>query len=187
MRHYVFGYGSLVKGEEQIEKYVGQKTMITYCHLFGYKRVWNVAMDNRIVVEGYKYYNDDSGNRYGGYVTFLNIQESNPEDKLLGILFEVSEEKLPELDARERNYDRIDVSNLLDVNVEGKVWVYIGKKDAINRFDKGVAEGIIAINENYHNLVEDAYRKVGEEALKNYHKTTEEPKIEKRQLYIVRT
>lgn len=187
MKHYVFGYGSLVKGEEQIEKYVGKKTMVTYCHLLGYKRIWNVAMDNRIVIDGYKYYNDESGNRYDGFVTFLNICSSNPNDKLFGILFEVSEENLPELDKRERNYNRVDVTDLLDVPVDGKVWVYIGKNEAVERFTQGVTEGNITINLNYYNLVENAYKTLGKEALDNYFQTTIETKIEKRHLNLVRT
>ena len=63
MGTFLFGYGSLLRFPGGIP-----------CHLLGHRRAWNVAMDNRQTIPGYKYYVDpDTGERPPVHVTFLNI------------------------------------------------------------------------------------------------------------------
>ena len=63
MTTFVFGYGSLVRRPGGIP-----------CHLLGHRRAWNVAMDNRRTIPGYKYYVDpETGERPPVRVTFLNL------------------------------------------------------------------------------------------------------------------
>ena len=75
-------------------------------------------MDNRVTVPGYKYYLDEDGGRPGVYVAFLAIWPE-PGATSSGVMFAVDDAALAELDARERNYDRVDVSGLVDPDPGG--------------------------------------------------------------------
>jgi cation transport regulator ChaC len=128
MRTFVFGYGSLVRRPDGLP-----------CHLLGHRRAWNVAMDNRRTIPGYKYYLDpDTGERPPVRVTFLNLYPAE-ESRVNGVAFPVSAEELAELDRRERNYDRIDVTPLIDADLGGTVWTYLGSEAARERFAAGAA------------------------------------------------
>ena len=128
MTTFVFGYGSLLRRPDGIP-----------CHLLGHRRAWNVAMDNRRTIPGYKYYVDpDTGERPPVHVTFLNIYPA-PEGRVNGIAFPVSASALTELDGRERNYDRIDVTGQIDADLGGTVWTYLGSVAARERFATGPA------------------------------------------------
>ena len=146
MRTFVFGYGSLMRRPGGIP-----------CHLLGHRRAWNVAMDNRRTIPGYKYYVDpDTGERPPVHVTFLNIYPA-AEGRVNGIAFPLTAEALDQLDRRERNYDRIDVTRLLDVDLGGTVWTYLGSEDARERFAAGTA----VVAEDYFEAVREDFASVG--------------------------
>ena len=130
MRVFVFGYGSLAPNGG------------TPAHLPGYRRAWNVAMDNRVTIPGYKYYVDAWGERPEVFVTFLNLV---PGDGVDGVLLEAGD--LAQLDARERNYRRVDVSDAIDV--PGPVYAYIGLDEAVARFEAGHREGRAVAQRGY--------------------------------------
>src|ERR1700734_1150757 len=112
---YVFGYGSLLSADaEPISK-------LTSSRLRGHRRTWNVAMDNSRAIPGYKRYVDPvTGNPPAVFVVFLNIV-ADADSHVNGALFPVSEEMLAALDRRERNYERIDVTENLADAVAGRV------------------------------------------------------------------
>src|SRR5581483_4112443 len=66
--HYVFGYGSLLTpAGDGIAEFVPRR-------LRGYRRIWNVAMDNSQAIPGYKQYLDPAtGTPPHCFVVFLNI------------------------------------------------------------------------------------------------------------------
>lgn len=116
----IFGYGSLTpRGARR-------------AFLRGYRRAWNVAMDNTRTIPGYKYYVDPAGRRPEVVVTFLNLV---PGDGVAGVLFEGD---LDELDARERQYERVDVARAL--GMPGPVYAYVGRAEAVERFEAGHRE-----------------------------------------------
>jgi cation transport regulator ChaC len=128
MRTFVFGYGSLLRLEGGIP-----------CRLLGHRRAWNVAMDNRRTIPGYKYYVDpDTGERPAVRVAFLNVYRA-PAGAVNGLAFPVDPEALEPLDRRERNYDRVDVTGQLDVDLGATVWTYVGSDAARERFESGAA------------------------------------------------
>src|SRR3954462_5626102 len=104
MTAFVFGYGSLVRRPDGLP-----------CNLLGHRRAWNVAMDNRRTIPGYQYYVDpDTAERPAPErppvrVTFLNLYPA-AEGRVNAVAFPVTADELDELDRRERNYDRIDVT-----------------------------------------------------------------------------
>jgi gamma-glutamylcyclotransferase (GGCT)/AIG2-like uncharacterized protein YtfP len=117
------------------------------CVLRDHARGWDVAMDNRETIPGYKFYVDpETGERPAVYVAFLAIR---PEAgaTVAGEVFPVDDGTLAALDARERNYDRRDVS--AHVDVEGRVWAYVGSADGRARCAAGRAAGTAVISDEY--------------------------------------
>ena len=119
----VFGYGSLA------EPGAGRPLRLP-----GWRRVWGVAMDNRVTIPGYKYFLDAAGRRPAVCVAFLDVVP-DPAARVDGVVFEVAD--LTGLDARERNYARVDVSAALDRDLGGPVWAYTGLAEARERFAAG--------------------------------------------------
>jgi cation transport regulator ChaC len=146
MSTFVFGYGSLLRHPGGIP-----------CHLLGHRRAWNVAMDNRRTIPGYKYYVDpDTCERPPVHVTFLSIYPA-AEGRVNGIALPVTVEALEELDRRERNYDRIDVTRQLDVDLGGTVWTYLGSDAARERFEVGDA----VVSQAYFDGIRDGFASAG--------------------------
>lgn len=173
--NFVFGYGSLVHWEN-LQKYLGRKLTpgsdFVICGLKNFHRCWNIAMDNCLDLPDYKYYIErQTGNRFKGFVTFLNISPDN-KNTIIGVLFRVSEPELKKLDQRERNYQRIDLTNQINRFIQGKAWVYIGLEQAEKRYQEGLQKDCAVISQDYFDLVHDAYFSLGSYAFSNYIATT---------------
>ena len=146
MTTFVFGYGSLVRRPDGIPG-----------HLLGHRRAWNVAMDNRRTIPGYKYYVDpDTGERPPVRVTFLNLYPA-AEGRVNGVAFPVTADALDALDRRERNYDRIDVTELIDADLGATVWTYLGSESARERFAAGAA----VVAQDYFDAIRGDFAAVG--------------------------
>ena len=81
-------------------------------------------MDNGEDLPGYKYYLTEDGARPAVRVVFLDLVQL-PGASVNGILSPVDDEQLARLDRRERNYDRVDVTELIDAP-PGRTWAYVG-------------------------------------------------------------
>src|SRR5688500_8434352 len=100
---HVFGYASLVHD--------GGPGHLTRLH--GVHRTWGVATDNTRAIPGYKMYlHRSDGSRPAVYVAFLDLL---PDDhcSVNGVCRPVTESELEVLDRRERNYDRVDVTDVI--------------------------------------------------------------------------
>lgn len=136
---FVFGYGSLVAGHEHGH----------VARLRGHLRVWGVAMDNRADIPGYKSYRLRSdGSRPAVFVAFVDI-EPEPAGVVTGVCMRVADAELRALDERERNYDRIDVTDLVDDAPAGRVFAYRGSQDGRGRLREGVAAGQAVVGHEY--------------------------------------
>jgi len=119
---YVFGYGSLAD-RDHMEKFLHRPLQDTGdfvpATLLGFRRAWNVSMENMDTVAGYKYYIDldaeQDDQRLDGAVAFLGIRD-DPAHEVNGALVRITRGDLQTLDKRERNYDRLDVSHRIRVN-----------------------------------------------------------------------
>jgi cation transport regulator ChaC len=164
MRTFVFGYGSLVRRPCGIA-----------CHLTGHRRAWNVAMDNRRAIPGYKVYEDpDTGERPPVRVTFLNVYPG--EGRVNGIAFPVGAEELEVLDRRERNYERVDVTRALDADLGGTVWTYRGTDAARGRFEAGPA----VVAQDYFEAIRAGFAAAG--GLEAFDASTDPPTVPLRRL-----
>lgn len=160
---WVFGYGSLVDAQSLAAFFRNEgleQGRSGVASLSGFRRVWNVAMDNSVDLPNYKHYFDENRQRLDGYVTFLNIEriptDEDQSSGTAGVVFEVTDKSLAALDRRERNYCRIDVSDRF-ANVAGTVWTYIGSPEAEERFRLGMLKGKAVIDANYKIGVERAF------------------------------
>jgi gamma-glutamylcyclotransferase (GGCT)/AIG2-like uncharacterized protein YtfP len=143
------------------------------CELDGYRRTWNVAMDNIQTLPGYKHYVDrKTGARGSWFVTFLNI-EPDPDATVNGVLFEVDDALLERLDRRERNYERIDVSAHVSEAVDGRVWAYVGSRAAVRRYELGCHSGRAVISRDYYERVRDDFRAAGHDVLRRFDDLTD--------------
>ena len=147
---HVFGYGSLVLD--------GSGAMET---LPGHRRVWGVATDNIRSVPGYKMYLlRADGSRPEIYVAFVDI-EPDLAASVQGLVRPVSEPELEELDRRERNYDRVDVTDLIDTDYGGPVWTYQGSAEGRERLRRGRAESCAVVSRDYMDKVHAGLRLLG--------------------------
>jgi hypothetical protein len=134
---FVFGYGSLagLRGRPG--------------RLHGYRRAWGVAMDNGVTIAGYKYYRRrEDASRPHVHVAFLDILEQ-PGATIAGLLVAVDAAALPILDARERNYDRIDVTAAV-AQAPGRVWAYRGSAAGRARLRTARARGSAVVAAQYY-------------------------------------
>jgi hypothetical protein len=139
---WVFGYGSLVRDGA------------VPCELPGYRRYWGVAMDNRVDIPGYKHFEDERGGRPPVYVCFLDLRE-DPRSTVHGVVVEVDD--LEALDARERNYDRVEI----ELDLPGRAYAYIGSPEGRARRDHGLEEGTARISRQYAEQVEAGVAALG--------------------------
>ena len=56
---------------------------------------------------------------------------------------------LAELDERERNYDRHDVTELVDADLGGRVWAYVGSLAGRPRLARGRRRGTAVVARGY--------------------------------------
>ncbi len=172
---YIFGYGSLLRrGDAPIGE--------TPCRLRGYRRRWDVAMDNGRDLPGYKFYVDpETGERPPVFVTFLNIAEDAGAE-VNGVVFEVGPGLLDRYDDRERNYRRRDVRALLTATFTGPVWAYVGTPDARRRYEDGRAAGRAVISRGYQAKVIADFASFGGDMLDEFRRTTVPPAVPVRDL-----
>ena len=149
---FVFGYGSLVVGAP-----------ILPARLRGHRRVWGVAMDNAVDIRGYKSYRSSTdGTRPAVFVAFLDIvrDASATTD---GALLPADDALLRRLDARERNYDRVGVTDHIDGAPPGTVWAYRGSADGRARLARGRRDGTAVVAVDYIEAVRAALAVLGSE------------------------
>jgi Gamma-glutamyl cyclotransferase, AIG2-like len=159
---FVFGYGSLAALAALTD---GRAPSLTpaaggfVCDLRGRRRRWGVAMDNRRDLPGYKHYTDASGARPPVFVCFLDIV-ADVASSVNGLCVPVDAARLAGLDARERNYERREVSALVDAG-GARVWAYVGRHAARRRMRRAVAAGRAVIDAGYLDTVADGFRALG--------------------------
>ena len=134
---FVFGYGSLLQRGDGVP-----------CRLAGHRRRWGVAMDNRRTLPGYKYFLDPGGARPEVFVAFLDVV-AEAGSAVEGLAFPVAADVLAGLDARERNYRRVDVTAYVDAGLGGTVWAYQGLHEARERYAAGVRAGTAVASRAY--------------------------------------
>jgi hypothetical protein len=158
---FVFGYGSLaVLPERSLTRERDPAGFVA--DLAGFARVWGVAMDNRRDLPGYKYYTRLDGYRPAAYIAFLDVVETatGSERPCNGVCVPVDDRALEALDARERNYRRLDVSDRVPVG-GARVWTYVGSAEGRERLAHGRSLATAIVDAGYLRAVEAAFAGLG--------------------------
>jgi cation transport regulator ChaC len=166
---FVFGYGSLLSREPS-----ERRSRTRPAHLDGFRRTWNIAMDNRVDLPGYKYYRDPDGSRPPVFVTFLNLRPA-PGARVNGVVYELTAQELRALDLRERNYERVEVTDHVAEASAGRVWTYVGRDDARERYETGLTTHRAVVSREYYDEVSLGFASLGAGALDEYTATTDPP------------
>jgi hypothetical protein len=117
-------------------------------------------MDNSVTLAGYKYYLDTDGSRPDVCVAFLDV-EPDASAWVNGVCLPVDAAALEVLDARERNYERVDVTGAVD-GPAGRTWTYAGREESRRRFEQATAAGRCVVARSYLELVEHGFRTLGD-------------------------
>lgn len=162
-RGYVFGYGSLVApAGVTLDRTVRPGGFVT--DLRGMERGWGVAMDNRDDLPAYKHYVDDAGRRPEVFVAFLDVCDAEDSGAAVnGLCLPVDVAGLRALDARERNYHRVEVTGQIAADTGGApVWTYVGSAAGRERLARGRAAGTAVIHAAYLEAVRAGFTALGE-------------------------
>ena len=161
---YVFGYGSLTARPGPIPTR-DLKEHGFVADLAGLRRTWGVAMDNRRDLPGYKYYTDADGRRPDVFVAYLDLVEAVEDSgrTVNGMCLPVDEAALEQLDSRERNYERTEVTDRLACAAPSgsRIWAYIGSAAARERLAEGRRTATAVIDAAYIATVEAGFAALG--------------------------
>jgi len=161
---YVFAYASLAVLED---------AHAVPGRLHGYRRFWGAAMNNWEGGEGVKHWLDRAtGERPRIRVAYLDIYEY-ADSAVNGLALPADAERLRALDARELNYERVDVTSSFEPEVDGRVFTYVGLDAARERCRHGVAAGDIFASRDYAASVRLAFERLGPRALAEFDQTTD--------------
>jgi hypothetical protein len=157
---FVFGYGSLAA-----DLGGGHPA-----RLRGWRRYWGVAMDNSVDLRGYKHYRlRADGSRPAVCVAFLDIVADGGATTT-GACVPVEPGELPVIDRRERNYERIDVTDLV-VPARGTVWAYVGTAGGRERLRRARGAGSAVVSRDYLERTRAAFAALGPAALAEFERT----------------
>ena len=167
---FIFGYGSLVlEMHDPPTRQPDSRGYIT--DLEGFRRAWEVAMDNTVDLPGYKYYRAPDGTRPAVFVAFLDIVET-VGSSVNGMCLPVAEEDLFKLDAREQNYDRVEVTHLVSPAL-GRTWTYVGSSEGRERLQRGRTTSSAVIARSYRDQVLNAFAILAPEESARFEATTD--------------
>jgi len=171
---FVFGYGSLAADLDG--------AVVELC---GQRRVWGVAMDNSVDLPGYKHYVLRSdGSRPPVFVAFLDLAE-DAASAVNGVAVPVDDAALRELDQRERNYERSDVTGGV-VGATGTVWAYVGSPPGRARLRNARHRGCAVISRDYLEDVRAGFSVLGPAQLAAFERSTDLDGLEAWDLVLVR-
>ncbi|MEY2957459.1 MAG: dephospho-CoA kinase [Actinomycetota bacterium] len=171
-RTWVFGYGSLVS-PDSFGATIGRRLAVgpefVAAELVGFGRRWNYGIGG---FEGVGVGPD--GVERSWTLIALGVIES-PEESVNGVVVRVSATELADLDRRERNYDRVDVTASIDhaaVPGDERIVTYVPRAGAIALAESAHASHTAAIERRYHDLVIGAFSDLGPGQLERYLTTT---------------
>lgn len=165
---WVFGYGSLVS-PASLASTIGRHVDppdVTIAHLDGYGRRWNYGS---LHLRG-DWHHDGVAIEQGLVVSLGLILA---DETCNGVAVRVTAEELAQLDWRERDYERTDVSDQIrsDLTAGTRVVTYVPRPSAVHRYETARDEGRAAIRRPYWDLVADAFGLLGTDHLESYSST----------------
>ncbi len=168
---WVFGYGSLASPASMartIGRTPDRSTEVHAAHLAGFGRRWNYGS---LQLRGDWHH---GGARVrGGVVISLGLAVVDA-DQANGVIVRVTAAELAELDWRERDYERTDVTERITLDdgaVSGRVVTYVPRPSAIERYERARDDGRAAVRRSYWDLVHQAFTDLGGDHLERFTRT----------------
>jgi hypothetical protein len=181
---YVFGYGSLVAIRNELTLAGRAWAPVPGC-LRDYRRYWGAAMNNWEATPSQKHFLDpDSGEQPRIRVAYLDI-EPEPGRTVNGLAVPVDRRRLSEIDQREMNYLRIDVSEAFEPALPQPVFAYRATEEARERCRRHQPDAEVFVSSDYMAAVRRAFGELGEGALEEFERTTEPLDFPQRHLRVV--
>jgi cation transport regulator ChaC len=177
---WVFGYGSLVSPESF--GYTLGRVLVPGVDFFeaevaGYGRRWNYGVMSTV---GESVGADGVSKSWT--IVALGLVAS-PDETVNGVVCWVTGDELPMLDRRERDYDRVDVSDQATicagaaVDPAGPIMTYVPRPEPQQRYRAARDSGTAAIEQRYWDLVDGAFADLGADRRERYHATTPAPDV----------
>lgn len=156
-KKYIFGYGSLINlsSASRTLKRDLLKEDILICNLHNYQRswtIWDFAFSEELSQQIKSVFLN---------ITFLKNSYLN------GIIFEISDNELSNFKIREKNYDCVDVTHLIEceslkIDSNIRIYTFVGKKDFLTepqsngyyvfqKYIEIVENGICSLDETFIN------------------------------------
>jgi cation transport regulator ChaC len=157
---WVFGYGSLVS-PTSLASTIGRTVApddIVAAHLHGYGRRWNYGS---LHLRG-DWRHDDIDVQQGVVIS-LGLVPTESEH-CNGVAVRVTDAELAQLDRRERDYSRTDVTDLIEADlspVGRRIVTYVPRTSAVERYEAARDERRAAIRRSYWDLVSQAFAELG--------------------------
>ncbi|MEX2627420.1 MAG: gamma-glutamylcyclotransferase family protein [Ilumatobacteraceae bacterium] len=187
---WAFGYGSLVSPASlgatlgrPVRPGIGWAEAV----LYGHGRRWNYGIGGPAGDGVVGYWTDADGVQHEVTMVALGIvvaAETIGRESINGVVIAVDDDELERLDRRERHYDRIDVTDVVepDDRLPGprpgdRVVTYLPRREAVERYENARDAGTAAIEQRYWDLVEGAFAALGPDRLDRYHRTTPPPDV----------
>lgn len=174
---WVFGYGSLVSPEAMsrtITRVAMPGVDFFEAELAGYGRRWNYG----VMHIDASWELDDGTAVDHGMIVALGLVAS-ADERVNGVIASVTDEELRHLDRRERNYDRVDVTELVTTaapDVEAIV-VYVPRAASIEAYETARDAGTAGIRRTYWDLVDAAFETLGPDQQAQYRTSTPAPDV----------
>jgi hypothetical protein len=187
---YVFGYASLVGLRTACSSDVEDVPLPG--RLRGFRRRWGVAMNNWEGGDAVKHFVDRAtGERPRIRVAYLDIYEE-VGCAVNGLALPVDRARLEALDAREVNYERVELSAAFEPDggpghLPGspRVFAYLGLDAARERCRRGAADGDAFVSRDYAQGVRRAFAGLAPGALAEFDRTTDPLPFPERDLRVI--
>jgi cation transport regulator ChaC len=181
---YVFGYGSLVELRDPVS-IEGRLCPPVAGRLRDFHRRWGAAMNNWEAGPLEKHFIDpETGEQPRIRVAYLDVEERSG-DTVNGLAIPVDARRLAELDEREVNYLRIDVSAAFEPQLSRRVFTYLATEEARERCRRRDGEAEVFASRDYVAAVRRAFGDLGEGQLEEYDRTTEPLAFPERHLELI--
>lgn len=165
MKIAVFGYGSLVN-PKSLSRTLGNVHDIKPALLRGWRRDWSAILENDGAASHYVCSNGDIPK----HVAVLNIRPDS-QSVVNGILIPCRDKDFDNLVDREVHYSVVDVTDSIEDGSEyDKIYSFTAKPQFTDNENSGVI-----IPKSYVDLVEEAFKTLGDNQIETYLKTTFTP------------
>lgn len=177
----MFGYGSLVS-HHSFGHTLGRELQpgidFFEAEIAGYGRRWNYGTSSMFTAPLH-----EGAEPQQWMFVALGVAAA-ADETTNGVVGWVRESELAELDRREREYDRVDVTHLATLDPSAHEFVgdapivtYVPRSEPVVAYETAKANGTAAITKRYWDLVDGAFADLGADRHERYHTTTPAPDI----------